>query len=358
MAEVATAATQPSAANVIAVNGNLQNLNHQSQTKATHAGRRQFLCYMCGRGAAGNWETQLCLVFFCLQRMGSVRERLKRRREDNAQTGSRKEPLAIPNAVLLPLVTSSPLLRLMRLLGQEDRVAELIVEMSRAVPLRHAQPSTTMDEDGRGEKEESTAWTHANDRVAEEHRCPLCQTTRDCIVYMKRGECVCETCGCVLPMNVYGKSFFVAPEAKALKSDTRGSKNILADVPMWLRASTQRASDEPDRTAEERRRERVVEAIEHWSAHAEIPSSRIDAAITDAMRYTNTRPVVIAAALLRQTLIMPSEASIESKMRRGERLEPAVSSRPLPPFKCPSCDQREHTMRAARMHCKLATRWS
>ena len=120
----------------------------------------------------------------------------------------------------------------------------------------------------------------------------------------------------------------------------------------------QRPSNEQETTVHERRRERVVEGIEHWIAHTELPPSRANFAVADAMRFSNTRPVVIAAALLRQMLCMPSEASIESKMRRGERLDPAVSSRPPPPFKCPSCDHREHTMRAARLHCRLATHWT
>lgn len=101
-------------------------------------------------------------------------------------------------------------------------------------------------------------------------------------------------------------------------------------------------------------RQREIQAdLHHWGEYVLLNEDAVRAACNDAAKISRCRTdVVVAAAILRQSVSLPDLSRMEETMRACRPSDVAKHVRVEPTFPCLACRAMQHTQRAARYHCR------
>ena len=197
-----------------------------------------------------------------------------------------------------------------------------------------------------------------------QHRCGNCHGTREFLD--AHGGCrVCADCGAVLTLRAINvePEFRKAPEVTAPRRQWGDGKGSTPHVTAY----SSKVVNDPMHA-----RSDFWNDLEHWNAYAHLTVEeleRADRTLRDWRQADGHERLVRLVAVLLYPNVRPQirdESTLRDAVRTApfrrlgghvpQALETIVDPTPLPTFPCPSCDEKLHSTKDARMHCR-GTGW-
>ena len=195
--------------------------------------------------------------------------------------------------------------------------------------------------------------------------CRICGVGRE-VVDAREGVLVCEECGAVLTNSINIEREWID---RVDETTMRGRPSHIPGVPRALleRMRAPTVSDPKDW------RSKWWDALEHWNAYVNLSTDALTsmdrmlrgwtdggnpdsaACVVAALLYPIIRDHIQSTKDIRRNLSQRSKAFVRTHYQRVQPLQVIVDPTPKPQFACEGCDQKFHTRKEARFHCRTTT---